>query len=431
MKRRKFHWLVCVNIPAALFVGTWLPLRMVLFDGMPRADRAVDAFFLVLIAVRFWQRNSTFTDRRDTKRKSAAKRYGSLAADLLTALPLVSVLDAAGVAAGTLFILKLLFLRRLFDARAVLDSYDVLHPAVARLVPMALVMPTVVHIIACGWVWLGSGTAGPSDDKVFEYGRAVYWTVTTLCTVGYGDIAGRTLPQMFYANVTMIIGISFFGYVLSNVASLVARLDAAREEYLTLIDKVEGFMRYNDLPGAIRAKVRAYYRYLWESRKGYDDSAVLSSLPQKLRIEATLHINAEIIDKVPVLKGADENLLRDIVLELKPLVIVPGDEIFRVGEPGDAMYFIHRGPVEIIAPDGKILATLQPGSFFGEMALLTANPRSATARAVEYCDLFMLSRDAFEAVLRRHPHFEKHVKSIAAERTQLSSSARSEGVTRS
>ena len=130
----------------------------------------------------------------------------------------------------------------------------------------------------------------------------------------------------------------------------------------------------------------------------------------------TCGLCAEIIEKVPVLKGADRRLLEEIVLELKPRVIIPGEEIFRAGEPGDAMYFIQRGEVQIVAGDGTVLATLRPGSFFGESALLTTRPRNASARAVDYGDVFTLSREAFERVLDRHPAFRQQVQTIASSR---------------
>jgi voltage-gated potassium channel len=123
-----------------------------------------------------------------------------------------------------------------------------------------------------------------------------------------------------------------------------------------------------------------------------------------------------------MLKGANPRLLEEIVLELKPRVIIPGEEIFRAGEPGDAMYFIQHGEIDIIATDGSVLATLGPGSFFGESALLTARTRNATARAADYCDVFMLNHEAFERVLNRHPDFRRQVEEIAAQRTGDTSS---------
>jgi voltage-gated potassium channel len=87
---------------------------------------------------------------------------------------------------------------------------------------------------------------------------------------------------------------------------------------------------------------------------------------------------------------------------LRPVVFTPGDFIFRAGQYGQNMYFISRGTVEIIAPDGTtVLTTLTDGQFFGELALLFSQPRSASVRAVDYCDLYTLDKDTFDHVLTR------------------------------
>lgn len=400
--KQKTHYFEFFTILTVLVLGLWLPVRIVFFADEFWLDLAADLVVLGVVALEMYIDGFRWHH------------------DLISALPLMSLANLAGYGSGagvtTVVALKMLLVPKVLKIREITDSYDELHPVVARLLPMAFIIPIVVNFIACGWVWLGSGTAGPADDKWFEYVRSLYWTFTTLTTVGYGDISAKTMPQMIYCMATMVVGVAFFGYVLSNVASILARLDSAREEYLSLLDKVEAFMRANELPGEIRSKVRAYYRYIWESRKGYDDGFILSSLPQKLRAEVALHLNSEIIEKVPLLKGASQDCLQDIVMQLKPLVVVPGEKVFHVGEPGDAMYFIHRGPVDIVNVEGKKLVTLQPGSFFGELALLTSNPRTATAQAADYCDLFVLSRSAFEGVLSRYPEFAHHIHEVARQR---------------
>jgi len=341
-----------------------------------------------------------------------------LVLDLLVALPLCTLLvSIAGDDARYALLVKLFLLRHVFSIPRMLDEFANLHPVLARMIPLGFVVPLTVNLVACGWSWFGGGNAGSSPSRMVDYVRAVYWTITTLATVGYGDITPETPSQMIYASITMLIGIGFFGYVLGNIASLFARLDSAREQYLELRDRVEAFMRSNDVPAPLRTRVREYYRYLWRSRKGGSVGTVLADLPPKLRVEVALCLNAEIIEKVPMLKGANPRLLEEIVIELKPRVIIPGEEVFRVGEPGDAMYFIKHGEIEIVAADGSVLATLGSGSFFGESALLTARPRNASARAADYCDVFMLNHEAFERVLSRHPNFRRQVQDIAAQRT--------------
>jgi CRP-like cAMP-binding protein len=81
------------------------------------------------------------------------------------------------------------------------------------------------------------------------------------------------------------------------------------------------------------------------------------------------------------------------------------------------MYFISRGMVEIIAPDGHtVLDTLTDGGFFGEVALLFSQPRNASARAVDYCDLYILDKDTFDHVLARYPDFATQIKKEAEKR---------------
>jgi voltage-gated potassium channel len=422
---KRHGWLSPLMLKFAILVGAWLPLRMVFFKDCFVCDASTDIVIATLMGLYSFRHKIDPTQATEVEDSIP---IFSLAMNILIGFPLVTVLTPfLGPDARYFYFVKLLFLRHLFEIRNIVIAYDTLHPIVARMIPLGFIVPMIVHLFACGWVLLGNGSVGlsPDGNLVLDYFRAVYFTMTTLTTVGYGDMSAvnTNIFQMLYAVSVQVIGVAFFGYVLSNVASMLARMDAAREEHLGRLDKVETFMRYNNLPTEVRGKIRSYYRYLWESHRGYDDNSILSVLPQKLRGEVSLALNAEMIEKVPILKGADHELVEDIVLKMQPRVFVPGERIFHKGEPGDAMYFIYHGTIEIVSGEGHVLATLHPGSFFGEMALLTDNPRNATARASSYCDLYVLDRHDFESVLSRYPNFEKHVKEIAAQRTAPQKSA--------
>jgi CRP/FNR family cyclic AMP-dependent transcriptional regulator len=81
-----------------------------------------------------------------------------------------------------------------------------------------------------------------------------------------------------------------------------------------------------------------------------------------------------------------------------------GTVLFRDGEPGREMFVIQRGRVEITVRAGavrKLLSTLGPGEFFGEMSILNGAPRSASATCVEDCRLLVLDARTFEAMIRQ------------------------------
>jgi pSer/pThr/pTyr-binding forkhead associated (FHA) protein len=83
-----------------------------------------------------------------------------------------------------------------------------------------------------------------------------------------------------------------------------------------------------------------------------------------------------------------------------------GTEIFHEGDPGDAMFIIKSGTVEIVreADGGRVpVAVLDEGDFFGEMSILENEPRMASARAVTGCDLLRIDSSTFDQMVRQNP----------------------------
>lgn len=95
---------------------------------------------------------------------------------------------------------------------------------------------------------------------------------------------------------------------------------------------------------------------------------------------------------------------------------MPGDYIFKKGEQGSEMYFINHGKVEVLDEEDDILAILEEGDFFGEVALLSDQPRNAGVQALEFCALYSLDRRALELAMKEFPDFAKEIKATAEER---------------
>ncbi|UCC63850.1 MAG: cyclic nucleotide-binding domain-containing protein, partial [Anaerolineae bacterium] len=98
------------------------------------------------------------------------------------------------------------------------------------------------------------------------------------------------------------------------------------------------------------------------------------------------------------LQAISEHLLRERYLK--------GQVIFNEGEEGDALYLIESGQVQVVtgsSSEEKILAYLGPGNFFGELALLLDEPRSATVRVVIDIEVWVLRKQDLEALLEDHP----------------------------
>ena len=112
--------------------------------------------------------------------------------------------------------------------------------------------------------------------------------------------------------------------------------------------------------------------------------------PQPLRTRSMSPLSS------PLLGAMDNAVLQVLIEHAVHERRAAGEVIFRQGDPGDRLFVILRGEVNVLRevgePEPRRLATLRAGSFFGEMALLTAEPRNATVVAVEECELLAVAR---------------------------------------
>lgn len=358
--------------------------------------------------------------RRLTRDRSQYLR-GWFAVDVLAAIPFDLIAEAPGIESSSvagfirfLGLLRVLRIARFFVLQRDWRLRTSLNPALLRLAFFAFFVGLLSHWIACGWIALDGFESGPSD--LSPYQSSLYWTITTLTTVGFGDITPIGPSQTAYTMVVMGLGAAMYGYIIGNVASLLANLDVSRARHLNRIEAINNFMRDHQVPRELQARVRDYYNYLWESRIGRQ-SEILDDLPKPLHIEIALHLNRNILRKVPLFEDASESFLRELVLHLDPTVFVPGQALMRRGEVGRQLYFINQGRVDVFGPDDEtVIATLSDGDFVGEMALLSSQPRANTVRAVVYCNVYALDRVGFDQVLAGFPDVAAAVQRVADRR---------------
>lgn len=129
----------------------------------------------------------------------------------------------------------------------------------------------------------------------------------------------------------------------------------------------------------------------------------------------------EFIETFPLFKAINVDDQEELLLLFVPKAASPGDRIVRVGEKGDAMYFVVSGTVEVDVNGTAV--QLGAGSFFGEMALLTGDPRTADVTAVDYCNFLVLSRRDFRLFMSRHPAVRAAVQAMAEERLAMNRAA--------
>ena len=113
---------------------------------------------------------------------------------------------------------------------------------------------------------------------------------------------------------------------------------------------------------------------------------------------------AEALAATPLFSGLSQEALESLVAELQLIQLARGEVLFHEGDPGDALYVIVEGEVAVQAegPPRVEMARLGPGSFIGEVALMTDQPRSATVTSVDTAELLRIDRSTLKRVLAAH-----------------------------
>jgi voltage-gated potassium channel len=187
---------------------------------------------------------------------------------------------------------------------------------------------------------------------------ALWWAIATLTTVGYGDVVPITPLGRLVAAVVMICGLGVFGLWTGILATGFAA-ETRRDNFLKT----------------------------WES-----------------------------VSKVPFFAALGPAAIADVTHMLRTMDLPARTMIIRKGQTGDCMYFIAAGEVEVDLPGKKV--TLGEGAFFGEMALLGNNLRSANITTKRVSRLLVLDLVDFRMLMARHPDLAETID-VEARRREL------------
>jgi CPA2 family monovalent cation:H+ antiporter-2 len=125
----------------------------------------------------------------------------------------------------------------------------------------------------------------------------------------------------------------------------------------------------------------------------------------------------ELVDHFPMFGSLTSEQREVVLLHLQPHTAQPGDRVIHRGDAADAAYFISAGEVEVAVAGQHI--RLGPGNFFGEMALVSGQPRSADVTALDYSRFLKLTTDDFNEILRRYPDIKAQIVDQAEKREEM------------
>src|SRR6202041_1408449 len=213
----------------------------------------------------------------------------------------------------------------------------------------------IVLLAAASLVYLLEHNVPQPQDGAYAFSSipaALWWAIVTLTTTGYGDVVPQTVFGRMLAGVVMVCGIMVFALLAGILATGYAE-EMRRREFLRT----------------------------WE-----------------------------LVAKVPFFHNLGATLIAEVARLLRARDYPANAAIVRRGEPGDCMYFIVEGEVELRPQPLR----LEAGSFFSELALLTGAPRNATVSTTRPCVLLTLDIVDFFELLGPQPELARVIHDEAS-----------------
>ncbi|XP_058064416.1 potassium voltage-gated channel subfamily H member 7 [Anopheles bellator] len=410
-------------------------------DPIVIIDLIVDVTFVVDILINF---RTTFVNGQDevvSHPGRIAVHYlsGWFLIDLVAAIPFDLLLvgsdtDELGLdkdeTTTLIGLLKTARLLRLVRVARKIDRYSEYGAAV--LVLLMATFALIAHWLACIWYAIGNAERSQPKGKIgwlealatdtqeyyypnntgggpsvkSRYVTALYFTFTSLTSVGFGNVAPNTDAEKIFTICVMLVGSLMYASIFGNVSAIIQRLYSGTARYHTQMLRVREFIRFHQIPNPLRQRLEEYFQHAWTYTNGIDMNSVLKGFPECLQADICLHLNRNLLNNCSAFEAASPGCLRALSLKFKTTHAPPGDILVHKGDVLTYLYFIARGSIEILKDD-VVMAILGKDDIFGENPCIhsTLGKSNSNVKALTYCDLHKIHRDDLLDVLDLFPEF--------------------------
>jgi len=399
-------WDIGLIMPFLLYLATLMPFRLAfeneakMFSPIYWFEFIIDLLFIIDIVFNF--RTGILLDKEavatgaaheeqvEYDRYRVAKDYlGSwLILDVVSGVPfaLVDLLQGGGEGTGSagalksakvLKLLRFLKLGRLLKVEKILSNLDrdtldrvedFLQNGSTRsalvVLQLLLILGYANHLLACGWVAVGRSTDRAGVESWLHYelngpfnamdtmkGRdpgsiyisAFYFCLTTMISVGYGDILPRNDTEKIYVIILEGISAIVFAMIIASITSVVTSMDMNTRKTAEQLDAVASLLIVREIPEGLARRIRRHFRHYYSVKSAIDETKIFSELSTALRKELALYLVQDLMGSESFFNKMPQVLWPRLLPLLSPMSFDKEEVVCSQGEEVTEMNVILSG----------------------------------------------------------------------------------------
>ncbi|GAA0168680.1 ion channel [Lithospermum erythrorhizon] len=392
-------------------------------DALFIVDNIVNCFFAIDIALTFFV---AYLDSEsyllvDNPRKIAVRYLSTwFIFDVCSTLPFQAINflftdRSGGLCLKMLSMLRLWRLRRVSTLFARLEKDIRFNYFWTRCTKLVAVTLFAVHCGACfNYViadrypdarrtWIGAVYPNFKEMSLWDrYVTAMYWSIVTLTTTGYGDLHAENTREMLFDIFFMLFNLGLTSYIIGNMTNLVVHWTSRTRQFRDTVRAASEFGKRNQLPPQIQDQILSHMclKFKTESLKQQE---TLNGLPKAIRSSIAHYLFLPIIQNVGIFHEVSSDFLFQLVPEMEAEYYPPREDVILQNESPSDMYILVSGAVNIIANiqgHEQVLWKAIAGDIFGEIGVLCGQPQPYAARTTEISQILRLNRNTLMNILQ-------------------------------
>ncbi|OMJ68377.1 hypothetical protein SteCoe_34195 [Stentor coeruleus] len=309
-----------------------------------------------------------------------------------------------------------------------LDTFAILNQKFVYFSKMILLLSLCLHLMSCIFymaarvdnfspeTWIVR--SGLEDlDPWEKYFACVYWAITTLTTIGYGDITPFTITEKAAAMIWMTIGVYIISYSVGQFTSFYFSLCDRDKKISHLLILAEEFSKITNLPSSIKRNIKVSVKNLATVSNTCKIEKILNEISVDLRHEIAINIYKGAIQKFPFFTSKDKVFICFVVFQLE-YIEIPNEKImWGYHEYTEGIYFIIEGRVKFLHKN-MLFNVSYEGQYFGDTEVFMKSLRKFSVVTCDYCKMLKINNQCLNRIKENYIEYYIEMKSLVVKRTQ-------------